>query len=161
VSAEPDVIPPVAVVSTASPAGSAPPAKPTRQERKAAKKLPADSEPKPVPHIPGLEDPDKDALWATHRTEEPSGWRHSLNSTTTTRKLIAAAIVSISVLAVFLPAIATIMLLIPGIAAVILAGLSLLDPAYTRFLPGSMSEIRLMTLGIGVFGASLLIASIF
>ena len=53
------------------------------------------------------------------------------------------------------------MFLIPGVVAVILAGLSMLDPAYARFVPGAITEVRLMVVGIGFFAASLIIAWIF
>lgn len=147
----------VEAVTKAKP-GKAP--KPKRVSRLRTSKAADVDEPKPVPHVPGLEDPDKDALWATHRTEKRTDLRSRLNSATGARKAIYIGAAVMVALAIFAPAIATILLLLPGIAAVVLAGLSLLDPAYTRFMPGSFTELRLMLTGLGFFAASLVIAAL-
>lgn len=122
---------------------------------------PDSPKPKPVPHIPGLEDPDKDALWATHRREEPTTFRERLNTRHGIRKIGLIALVAVVVLGYVAPAVVSMMLVIPAVTAVVLAGLGLLDASYTRFLPASMTEIRLMMIGIGLFGASLLVATFF
>ena len=65
------------------------------------------------------------------------------------------------VLAYFAPAVVGLMLVIPGVAAVVAETLSLLDPSFTRRLPASLNEIRLMMIGLGLFAASLAVTTIF
>ena len=136
--------------------------KPKQPRVRRRRKAPVDPNgPKPVPHVPGLEDPDRDALWATHRTQEAVSWRERLNTKAGGRKVAIGGAVAFAVLVFFAPAVIALMLLIPGAVAVILAGLSMLDPSFTRFVPPAMTEVRLMVVGIAFFGASMLVAWIF
>ena len=121
----------------------------------------ADQGPPKAPHVPGLDDPDKDALWATNRTQEPASIRERLNGENGARNLAYVGAGGLLIAAYFAPAVVSFLLLIPGVAAVVAAGLALLDPSFTRLLPGWLSEIRLMLIGLGFFGASLIVASVF
>ena len=135
-----------------------------KQVAKAEKRRAAqadDTDPRPVPRIPGLEDPDKDALWETHHNDEDTSFRSKLNSRSGTRVLWTVGVALVVVLAYLAPTVASLMLVIPGAAAVILAALGLLDPVFTRLLPPSLNEIRLMIIGVGFFVASLLVSAIF
>ncbi len=137
------------------------PAKPPKPAKVRKRKQRDPDAPKPVPHVPGLEDPDRDALWATHRTHEPTSFRERLNTSEGVRKLALIAIPVVAVLLYFAPALIAVALLVPGAAAIVLAGLAMLDPSFTRYIPASLSDLRLMLAGVGCFLASLLVAWIF
>ncbi len=122
---------------------------------------PAEFVPKPAPKIPGLADPDWDPLWEVHDNEGEGTSRSVLNSIKAVPTPWIIGVVGFLVFAYFFPTLASLLLALPGAAAVVVAGLALLDPAYTRFLPGSMSEVRLMTYGVGFFTASLLVSAVF
>lgn len=126
----------------------------------AKKRKPDEPTTKPVPHIPGLDEPDNVGSWR-HRTEEPATLRERIRSANSARKLGLVALVALIGLTILSPEIASLLLLVPAVAAVILAALGILDPSFARFRPASMTDTRLMMIGIAFFVTSMAIATIF
>ena len=148
-----------------APSAEVKPAKPAkakkRIKRKPTKAPPPVDVPKEVPFVPGIDDLDDKAWWATRSEQGPTSFRGRLNTRAGIRQLAVGGAVIFLVLAYFAPAVVSLMLVIPGVAAVVAAALSLLDPSFTRRLPASLNEIRLMMIGLGLFTASLAVATIF
>jgi hypothetical protein len=69
--------------------------------------------------------------------------------------------VAVLVVAIFFPRLIATLLLIPGLLAVMTAGLGLVDPGYTRKLPPSLTEQRLLAVGGILLGLGLLIVTFF
>lgn len=124
------------------------------------KRQPSEPATKPIPPIPGLDDPDNVGSWR-HRTEEPATLRERIRSANSVRKLGLVALVALIGLTILSPEIASLLLLVPAVAAVILAALGILDPSFARFRPASMTDVRLMMIGIAFFATSMAIATIF
>jgi len=65
------------------------------------------------------------------------------------------------VIGIFLPRLVATLMLIPGLLAVMTAGLGLVDPGYTRKLPATLDEPKLLTIGGILLAVGLLVVTFF
>lgn len=152
-------------VETPEPPAPTAPAEPTAPKRK----LRIGRKPEPSPVTAVLEPetiPEPDAPWEIPVTPEPAerqktGLAGRIEELPTTWKLGAGAAIAALVIAVFFPRIIATLMLIPGLVAVMVAGLGLVDPAYTRKLPSNLDEQRLLTGGGVLLAIGLIIITFF
>jgi hypothetical protein len=125
------------------------------------------AEPSPVTAVLEPESiPEPEAPWEIPVTPEPvdrvkTGLAGRLEELPTTWKLAAGGAVAALVIAIFFPRLIATLMLIPGLIAVMVAGLGLVDPAYTRKLPSNLDEQRLLTGGGILLGIGLIIITFF
>lgn len=110
--------------------------------------------------------PEPDAPWEIPVEKEPVEIRRNplaarLAAIPPLWKIGAGASVVILAIGVFFPRLIATLLLVPGLLAVMTAGLGLVDPGYTRKLPPSLNEQRLLTGGGILLALGLLIVTFF